>query len=291
MESIAVVCNPIAGNGLSLTASAAVQTSLKGRDIPFTYLQSEHPRHATELAKQAALSGAATCIAIGGDGTLLEVAQGLYGTETALGIIPAGTGNDFIKTIGTPKETEKALDAILTLPPRKTDIVTLNDRVFLNETGTGFDVMVLDYAEKAKKYVKGLLPYLYGVLKTIFHYSGIHLTYQADDGKPVEKDILVLGAGNGRFIGGGIPIAPEAIPDDGLLDLVIVEEMRKLRMLSVLPGLMQGKILSFKETTFTRIRSLLIEGKGLRINIDGEIIPLDRAEITVRPGALLVHRP
>lgn len=288
---IYVICNPTAGNGRSEKTGALIDKTLTGRKIEHEYLLTAAPGHATTLAAQAAQKGAQAILAVGGDGTVLEVARGLLGTQTALGVIPAGTGNDFIKTIGTPKDPLKALDAALLYKPRPTDAVRLNDRIFLNETGTGFDVMVLSYAAKAKKYCHGLLPYLYGVLCTIFHYSHVHVSYALDGGETVERDILVLGAGNGRYIGGGIPIAPEATPDDGLLDVVVIKGMKKSRMLHVLPLLLKGKVLTFPETEFVRAKALTLSGKGMRLNIDGEICPIERADISIMPGKLLVLRP
>ena len=291
MAELEIICNPIAGNGGARQTARQIEKTLSDRRVPFRLTYTDRPGHATQLAQRAAREGAKTVAAVGGDGTLLEVATGLRHTDTALGVIPAGTGNDFAKTVRIPKGPMAALDAMLALPARPTDTVRINERMFLNETGTGFDVMVLDYAEKAKRHVQGLLPYLYGVIRTIFHFQSVRLSLSVDGAPAEEKELLVLGAGNGRFIGGGIPIAPDARPDDGLLDVVLVDRMSKCRMLSVLAGLLKGKILSFPETTFVRARKLVIEGKGLRINIDGEILPMDRAEIEIDPASLLIHRP
>ena len=286
-----LICNPTAGNGLALETAKVMEEKLKAQHIPYTMMMTERVGHATVLAAAAALKGYDTVAAIGGDGTLLEVASGLCNSKTSMGIIPAGTGNDFIKTVGIPNDPLAALDIVLNTPPVPTDTVRINNRIFLNETGTGFDVMVLDYAEKVKKRVQGIWPYLYGVLCTIFHFKSVRMTLSLDGGAPEEKELLVLAAGNGRYIGGGIPIAPDAVVDDGLLDVVLVRKMNKLRMLCALSGLMKGKILTFKETTSLRVKKLSVAGQGLRINIDGEIITADRADIEVLPGSLLVRRP
>ena len=196
-----------------------------------------------------------------------------------------------MKTIRVPVETDAAVALILNGTPRAVDTVRINDRLFLNECGCGFDVMVLDYAEKAKKIVKGILPYLHGVLQTIWHFKDIRLTLSID-GVPAEtRDILVLAVGNGRYIGGGIPIAPRAVPDDGKLDVLVVNGMTRWRMLCALPGLLQGKIESFPETTHRYAQKLHVEGTGLRINIDGEIVTMDQADIMIQPSSLLVYRP
>ena len=286
-----VICNPTACNGKALHIAEAVVQRLREKGVGHELLTTQGKGHATELAAKAAQSGAEAVLAVGGDGTLHELAQGLLNTRTALGIIPAGTGNDFVKTARIPLDPMKALDAFLTLTPRPTDTVRINGQIFLNEAGAGFDVMVLDYAEHAKQFVKGLLPYLYGVIRTIFHYQSVRVKVSADGAEPAEKELLVVGAGNGRFIGGGIPIAPEAAVDDGLIDVVLVDGMRKGRMLRALPALLKGRILSFPETSFTRVKKLVLEKPGLRVNVDGEILTMDRAEMEILPGSLLVYRP
>ena len=285
-----VICNPTSGNGTGETVLQKVTQLLKQRSVSAAVHRTEQPLQAIELSRRAVEDGAETVIAIGGDGTLHEAAQALADTKTALGIIPAGTGNDFVKTVHIPTDPEKALSLILDGKASPVDTVMINDRLFLNECGCGFDVMVLDYAEKAKKYVKGILPYLHGVLQTIRHFQDIRLSISIDGGEARTSDILVLAVGNGRYIGGGIPIAPEAVPDDGLLDVLIVNGMTRPRMLSVLPGLLKGKIQTFRETVHRHATKLHIEGKGLRINIDGEIVMMDQADIQIKPASLLVYR-
>ena len=286
-----VICNPTSGNGAGKSIGQRVEQLLAQKGVPASFSYTEHALQAIELSHSAVNAGADTVAAIGGDGTLHEVAQGLIGTGASMGIIPAGTGNDYIKSLNIPLDPEKALDIILNKKSRPVDTVCINDRVFLNECGCGFDVMVLDYAENAKKYVKGILPYLHGVIQTILHFNSIKLHFSIDDGPEQNQEILVLGVGNGRFIGGGIPIAPTAIPDDGMLDVVLVSSMSKSRMFSVLPGLLKGRILSFPETKHVYAKSIHVWGKGLRVNVDGEIITLDEAEIRINPASLLVHRP
>ncbi len=285
-----VICNPKAGNGLAIKAGEMVKGALASRGIYYEFALTEAPGHATVLARAAAEMGFDAVLAVGGDGTASESAIGLYGFPTALGIVPAGTGNDFIKTIGTPKDPEEALEFILSNQPRATDAGEINGKLFLNEVGTGFDVMVLDYALKAKKYVRGILPYLYGVIMTIFKFKSIKLTYSLDGGEVRTEDILVCGVANGGVIGGGIPIAPQASADDGLLDMVIVKAVSKWRMCCYLPRLLMGKILDFKDTVFLRVRSMYFAAEDMRVNIDGEVVPQARADIRVLPGALMIYR-
>ena len=266
------------------------QKLLKEKQLSFAIHATKEPYHATELARQAAGESAETVISIGGDGTALEVARGLMGTNTALGIIPAGTGNDFRKTLGIDKDTQKALETILQKPAQPTDAGMINGQVFLNEIGTGFDVAVLDYANKAKKYCKGLLPYLAGVLCALFRFKPIHASIQIDNHPPEQKDVFVIAAANGGIIGGGIVIAPDAKADDGLMDIVIVDRIKWYKLPLRLIGLLRGKILNFPETHFVRAQKITFSAPDMRLNVDGEIVSAEKAEAQILPGALKIHR-
>ena len=284
------ICNPIAGSGRSRRIGRRIQQILEEKGLPCHMEETQYPGHATQLAKQAREAGAQTVLAIGGDGTAYEVAQGLLGASCALGIIPAGTGNDFIKSIGVPADPLQALDHILSHPAQLTDVGELNGRMFLNEIGTGFDVTVLDYAQRAKKYCRGLLPYLYGVIQTLFRFRPFSVTYTVDGESQVTQDAFVVAAANGGMIGGGIPIAPQAKIDDGLLDVIVVGAIPRRVLLARLAGLMKGKILSFPETRYFRARSVTFSTPRMRLNVDGEIINEKAAQVRILPGALLIHR-
>lgn len=284
------ICNPTSGHGRGKKVGELVEKLLTIKNIPFQMAYTEGTAHATVLAKNAVAAGADTVLCIGGDGTAFEVAQGLADTQTALGIIPAGTGNDFVKTICLPTDPEKALDHILSHPARKTDVGMINNRMFLNVAGAGFDVMTLDYTEKAKRYCRGILPYLYGVLQSMFRFRSLDLTYSVDGGEEIRQKAFIIAAANGGCFGGGIAIAPEARADDGLIDIVVVGHIRKRDLPARLVGLMKGKILSFPETKFYRARSVSFSIPHMRLDIDGEIIAAEKADVRLCPGALLVHR-
>ncbi len=286
---IYAICNPTAGNGRGRKIGQEIEKRLLEQHYACHLEMTKAPGHATELAYAAAQSGAETVLAIGGDGTAVEVARGLIGTPAALGVIPAGTGNDFIKTLGLPKDPLAALDFVLAHPARDTDVGDVNGRLFLNEIGTGFDVTVLDFAQKAKRFCRGLLPYLYGVIRTLFHFRGIQLSYAMDGGEMVTKDVFVIAVANGGVIGGGIPIAPEAQADDGLLDVVVVNKICSRNLPARLIGLMRGKILSFPETQFIRAKKVFFSADKMRVNIDGEVTDEASVETRLLPKALRIH--
>jgi len=165
----------------------------------------------------------------------------------------------------------------------------VNERFFLNVCGTGFDVTVLDYAEDEKERHRGLTPYFIGLIKAISHYRSLHLTITAD-GVKENGLFLICSIANGRYIGGGIPICPAADIKDGKLDLVMIKGIRRWRIPFYLPGLMMSKDLTFRITKHRRVDSVRIEGKDLRINIDGDIVSLREAEFRINPASLNLIR-
>ena len=289
MEGLTFIVNPAAGNGHALAVEEQLREALKERNVEACFLRSRSAGDATDMARQAAAEGAATVAAVGGDGTNLEVARGLLGTGTAMGIIPAGTGNDLIKTLNIPAQPLAALDALLSRPARPMDVGILNGCPFLNVCGTGFDVRVLDNTERYKKHFRGKIPYLLGLIRTVRDNRAIEAEIETDTGETIRRSLLLCSVANGRFIGGGIPICPAAKPDDGLLDLVMVDAVSRMGVVRRLPGLMKARVLDFDVTTHQLCRSLRLRVPGMRIQIDGEITPMEEACFELKPGALLVH--
>lgn len=280
------IVNPAAGNGFALKIEKQVKEEMERRLLECRFLHTSSPNHATELACEAAKQDDCTgVIAIGGDGTAYEVACGLMNTGVPMGIIPAGTGNDFIKTVNIPKKPMDALDFILSHDPRPVDVGGLNDRLFLNVCGTGFDVTVLDYTLKARKYCRGLLPYLIGLIRGIAHYKPVYVRFTAD-GHTEEREVLICSIANGRYFGGGIAICPEARADDGLLDLVIAEHQPRWKLPFLVPTLLMGGIDKFSFTTHKRCKTVELYSKGMRLNADGEVSNIDEAKFKILQGAL-----
>lgn len=286
---IELIVNPTAGNGRSMATCEAVIARLKELGVEHVLHQTSHPGHATEIARDAAARGADTVVAIGGDGTVTETAAGLNGSRTALGIIPSGTGNDFIKSAAIPTEWQKALDLILNRPARPVNSGVINNRFFINVCGTGLDVCALDYAEKAKKVVHGILPYLYGVLCAIFTYNPVQMHIEIGDDLVMDGKYMVCSIANGRFFGGGIPIAPQAALTDGMLDVLVVDAVPRWKLPAYLVMLLMGKLTKCKVAHSFLTTHCKLSCSGMRLNLDGEIIPMKSAEFTCQPDALLLH--
>ena len=288
MAAYTFIVNPVAGSGHTLEVEPILKARAEKDGLDAVFVRSERQGHTTELARAAAAAGG-TVVAVDGDGTNYDVAAGLLGTGAALGIIPAGTGNDLIKTLGIPKDPEAAYEYMLSHDPRPMDIGTVNGRPFLNVFGTGFDVSVLDHTEKFKKRFRGLLPYLLGLIGAIFGNKPVRVAIGKEGSAPEEREILICSVANGRFIGGGIPICPVADPGDGKLDLVTVLYVPRWRIPFYLPGLMGSKILGFKITRHELVSSVTLRSEGMRVQIDGEIQPMDEAVLEVKPAALMVR--
>lgn len=286
---IDVIINPIAGHGRGRRIGQKIIEALRRRGLAFRSFLTEYPGHATQLAHKSQSENTETVLSVGGDGTAYEIACGLIHSKTALGIVPAGTGNDFVKTLGMPKNPLAALEFILSHPPRLLDVGRMNDQMFLNVCGTGFDVSVLQYSMTAKKYVRGLLPYLYGVIRTIFHFKSVPMEITIDDQTNLKGSYLICSIANGRFIGGGIPISPTGMVDDGQLDVVLLKSIPNWKMIFYLPGLLMGLVRSFAITSHYRCSKVSIHAPGMLLNVDGEILPIEKASFAALKSALLVH--
>lgn len=175
-----LIVNPIAGCGYALKVMEQVQSVLTARNLPFRVMRTEYPGYAAKLAREAVEMGCEAVYVIGGDGTFSEAARGLAGSGIPIGLIPAGTGNDFVKTLGTPKEPMAALDFILSHEPRPCDAIDLNGQMFLNVAGAGFDVTVLENVADFGGKIRGLLPYLVGLIRAIWKHQPLQLTYTVD---------------------------------------------------------------------------------------------------------------
>lgn len=288
---IELIVNPVAGNGHSKKIGEKAHQYLDSQNIEHIVSYTEYQGHATQIAKKAVSLNRETVLSVGGDGTSFEVAAGLIHSNVGLGIIPAGTGNDLIKSLGTPSDPMEALKFILKSNPEKMDVGLANKKVFLNVCGTGFDVLVLDYAEKAKRILKGVLPYLYGVICAILHHKPNKLHITLDNDQVIDGEYLLCSVANGKWIGGGIPISPQSNIDDGLFDVVLVNNIPRRRIPKYLPGLMKGKILDFDITEHYRSKHVKIEADNdFRFQADGEIFTIDSVQFNCLKHALYIYR-
>ena len=289
---IEIIYNPVSGgNQKSRRTAEKVSQYLEAKGVPSVLRISEGPGHATELAKKAVQSGADAVAAVGGDGTVSETACGLVYTNCPLLIIPAGTGNDFCKSVSIPSDPIQAAELFFNGRQTVIDMGQINERYFINEVGAGFDVDVLRYSTKYKKHMSGLLPYLFGVFEALLKYHTFPLEMVNESGIAKTEDATVFSAANGKWIGGGINIAPEAEVTDGLLDFTVVRPIQKNRLPSRLAGLLKGKVLHFPETEHVKGLAYTISSPDLYVNIDGDIVRMETAVIRIVPKAIRIFCP
>lgn len=294
MERLYFIVNPIAGAGRSAKAFARVKELLEQRGADFAAVYTEYPGHAVALAQAALSAGERRVVAVGGDGTVNEVASVLSGSGAVMGILPFGTGNDLCRTLDLPTEAEEALSVLFAGHVRPMDAGTANGRFFLNAAGFGFDVDVLNRTEKFKKRFNGMLPYMLGVLQTLFSLRPLPLKVKVHAGEEVlELEALLLVASNGRYFGGGMKIAPGADPFDGQFDICIVRRLPWHRVLPVVIRAVKGTHLCLSEVISLRAQEIMVESpSGEPLELDGEVCESTPVTFRLLPGAIpMLVRP
>lgn len=256
----------------------------------YTIKTTSKPGEAMQIAKSAADSGEDLVLCIGGDGTVSEVAGGLAGSDTTLGIIPAGTGNDFARYLGIPSHPVAALDCALFGESRMVDAALANSHVFINAAGSGFDVQVLIRTLRYKKIFRGLLAYVLGVLASVSGYRGMDVKIEHSGGVVKTKSLL-LSVANGRYIGGGMCIAPDADASDGLFEVIYVDSINRLKIPFLLAAFIKGGHMSWDIVHHFKTDKLTITTSDSSLQLDGEILSERTVNYKILPHAIKVKVP
>lgn len=293
MEEMHIIVNRVAGAGTCGEKFDRAEARLKERGVNYSVRLTEYAGHAVALAEEAVNSGAKYVVAAGGDGTVNEVVSALNGhKEVVFGILPFGTGNDFASALGIPGDPVEAADLLVERHTSLCDLGMANDKVFTNVAGLGFDVDVLRSVEKHKRGSTGMLPYVIGILDALFHRHKIHCFVSFDGGEEEEMDALIITACNGRRFGGGMLVAPEAKPDDGMFDICIAKWVGFFRMITLLPLFVKGKHIGKKPIKYLRAKSISVRTEGgFTVETDGELLISTPLTCTLLPGAITVVRP
>ena len=197
-------------------------------------------------------------------------------------------GNSF--QLGIPSRWEDALEFIFSHPSRPVDTGLVNDRLFLNECGTGFDVLTLEYALEARKRIPGVWSYLFGIVRAIVNFRPIEMHLEIDDDLVMDGKYMVCAIGNGSYIGGGIPITPCAKLYGGEFDILMVDAVPNWQIPFYLPALMMGTLYKKKRVAHRYTgRKCTLRSKNMRLNVDGEIHSAEEATFQCEEDALLLH--
>jgi YegS/Rv2252/BmrU family lipid kinase len=266
-----IIANPCAGKGKADDAIKTVETLLTGKQIPYEVHKTNYPGHAIELAKEINKISDAHLIVMGGDGTFNEVLNGIEDFSTiTIGFIPCGTGNDFIKATNIPRDISKALDIILNGEIVYTDFIQLGNKRALNCAGAGMDVDVLVRYENMK-WFKGKVKYYASLIDVLLHLR-FHKMKVTIDGEIMDKSVFMIAVANGTCIGGGMPVSPESITDDGLFNIVIINEIKPRKVLGLLIKFLKGKHLNEPCTETYLAKKVKIELlDGGKTQVDGEV--------------------
>lgn len=292
---IAVVLNPVAGGGKTLAVLPRVRAALESLGKPYHVHLTTRAGDGADSASRLAREGASLVIAVGGDGTIHEVANGLFqsGTRVPMGIVPAGNGSDFARTIGASAAVEKAVIAACTRPARAIDLgrATFADgsaHYFINVAGLGFDALVAERAHRTKFLPGANLPYLAAALQTLISFKNIETVVEFD-GETIKTKAVFVQIANGKYMGGGYKIAPTADIEDGLLDLALVGDLSKFDLLRTLPSVYSGKHVNHPKFRLIRAREIRVEtASPALVQLDGELLGMSPVTFSVVPSALML---
>lgn len=287
---LCVILNPQAGSvGDVETVKAGVQ-----RLGDVTLYTTEHPGDAQRHARQALADGCAFIVAAGGDGTINEVVNGLSENweQAALGILPLGTGNDFVRTINVPLDLDRALDVLAARKTRLLDVVCVTSdatRYFINVSAGGFSGLVDEKLTSEMKQTWGPLAYLRSAAAALPDLTDYHTFIAFDDEDALEVKVYNVVVANARYVAGGIPIAPQAEPDDGLVDVLIVPAESMPRLALLVPQILLGQHVDNDLVRFRRARKLRVDSHPrMWFNADGELVGNEPSTFEVLPRTLQV---
>jgi YegS/Rv2252/BmrU family lipid kinase len=292
-----IIVNPAAGRGRARKAwESTLRPMLRSGGLTFEEVYEERPGAAVPLAEQAAREGYAVVTVVGGDGTVHEVLNGLLSapvsTRPAMAVIPGGTGNDFARGIGLPKDMITAARLLLDgAQRRRVDVGKVNDRYYGTISGVGFDAEVAAEVNRWPKWVAGTVVYTAGILKKLITYRCAPARTTID-GETLELSLFLLAAANTSWYAGGMYMAPHARPDDGRLEVIIARDFTKVETLQVLPKVFTGGHLAHPKVSHRPGVEIRVESDiPLAIHADGETVGRVPAVFRAQPQALEVLVP
>lgn len=292
MEKLVIIVNKTAGRGKCAHLWPFISDLLGELGVNFDAHFTQAKGDATSLAAEAVRSGATRIVSIGGDGTLHEVVNGIgIRPDVALGIIPAGSGNDFVRSLGlAPGDWQSACRLIADGCTAPIDLGQVNGRYYANVSGVGFDAAVANCAnEWGKLHFRGTLAYVAALLRTLKEFAPTDVTIELDD-RTVQGSSWLVAVANAQFFGGGMWIAPEASMQDGMFDICILGELSKAGFLRAFPSVFSGKHLQHPAIHLFRSKRVRITTSAkYLVQADGEIVGSTPMDYELHPSALQVY--
>jgi diacylglycerol kinase (ATP) len=292
--------NPAAENGATGRRWPELAHRAAALGLHGDALLSQRPGQLAELARQAADGGAALLVAVGGDGTVNEIVNGIAGHEVDLAVIPRGTGWDFVRTYGIPRKLEDAVEVALHGGTRTVDLGRASycawdgsdsDSLFANIASAGMSGAIAKRANETSKALGGKASYLWATLAVFARWRNDEVRVRVDGEERSGRmhDVVVA---NGRYFGGGMMITPEAEPDDGLFDVLLIGDLTKRDLLTTLPKTYRGRHLPHPKAEVLRGASVKVETpEPLPIELDGEQPGTTPVRFEIVPRALRLRVP
>lgn len=287
------IINPAAGKGKSLNYIPKIQQYFLNNKGEYIIEVTKEPGHAIQLVKNYIKNDDYRIYSIGGDGTINEIVNGMIGSNSVLGVIPAGSGNDFIRSINDEKEYENILVNTIEGDVKKIDLGMVNERYFINIASVGLDADIVYNARRLKRipFTPAGLAYLLSIFITVFRYQSKELKIRINDREFSSKTLLMT-ASNGKYYGGGMKVTPEARINDGKFDICHIRETSKLRILTLFPKLIKGEHGKIEEIAFYKGEEVAISSEDtMSLNIDGELLRAKEVKFNILPGAIKVIIP
>ncbi len=280
----------MSGGGLGYTKMRELVNLLKARKIDFEAMITGRPGHAEQLGREVKENNFDALIVLGGDGTVSEVAKGLIGSEIPVANIPAGSGNDLAGTLGIPRDLDRALDLLMTAEIVKIDLFSDSGTVYTETIGSGFAADVVAAVAKLSRYVHGPAAYFAAVFKTLACFKSAHYRITID-GKTWEGPSSMVLINNTFRVGGGMKITPNAILNDGYLDIAIIKTASKATLLALLPTVYSGSHVNSPHVEIKKGQSFIVEADRELVKMaDGDIIGTLPIEVQILPQAMNFFR-
>jgi diacylglycerol kinase (ATP) len=294
-----VIVNPVASGGRVGKQWPQLRDALLKGGLRFAAELTQHRGHATRIAREALDEGFRYIVSVGGDGTVNEVVNGLIVDgrlpgDIVLSIVPGGTGSDFVRILGIPRDPAQACQTTLGHGCRTVDIGKIRcmlddkpiERYFVNVAGLGFDGEASVRVNRMSKRVTGTIPYLIGLVFTLFSYRNKDVKLSID-GQQLDGRFNSVIICNGQYFGGGMWVGPKAAADDGIFDVVILKDLNKLEFLVNVPRVYNGTHLTHPKVESFQATEVYVEAKQrMFIQAEGELVGEAPATFRIIPGAL-----
>ncbi|WP_341974633.1 YegS/Rv2252/BmrU family lipid kinase [Microbacterium sp. LWO13-1.2] len=294
-EHIAVLSNPFAGKGRGRREADAAVAHLRAGGAEVKVYTGDSAASSLVLAAQALGANPRVLVVVGGDGTLSGILDLVCAASVPVALVPAGTGNDLARALGLPRHDPiAAAELARTGVRRAVDVGTIRtaERTasFLTIAALGFDAKVSDRTNRLR-WPHGALRYYVALLIELARLRPMEFSVGFDGSAPTNAAGTLIAVGNTASYGGGMPVCAGAAPDDGMLDVVRVAPLSRIRLLTLFPLLLRGTHFTRPEVRHDRVREVTVSAPGLVVYADGERIGEDACTISVRPAALTVMVP